>query len=130
MRPIKFRQPIFRKGSFVQWHYWGFLSKGLFVAPSDDSVNWEKSQQFTGLLDKNGKEIWEGDLLTESTYPNDVRKCLWFEEGAGFIFQAVKDPNWIWCPNSESTQRGFKVIGDIYSNPELLSPQTGKEVGK
>lgn len=69
--------------------------------------------QFTGLLDKNGKEIFEGDIIQDEdgwkkvvTYNEDV-----WEEGcyhyAGFSFLNSADQ--------------IEVIGNIYENPELIS---------
>lgn len=63
--------------------------------------------QYTGLKDKNGKEIYEGDIVEKITYPNQVFEVK-FERGAfniaGYHMQ--------YC----------RIKGNIYENPELLAP--------
>ena len=70
--------------------------------------------QYTGLKDRNGVEIYEGDLLS---FGRDVIEILWW--GAGFQVQIVGHK----LPMGEMFeihQRG-EVIGNIYENPELLT---------
>jgi hypothetical protein len=68
--------------------------------------------QFTGLVDKNGTDIYEGDLVRKDTYnigyclPIIWRDCM-FQIGIDGI-----------SPIYNETQ--FEVIGNIYENPELL----------
>ena len=58
MREIKFRQPILEKdGTLKFWHYWGFFDEkwnGPETHYSTIKSAKERSQQFTGLKDKNG----------------------------------------------------------------------------
>ena len=69
-----------------------------------------KIMQYTGWKDKNGKEIYEGDIVRDSN-----RVCLGVE-WVGHAFW-LKYPDgelrWPYSPYSE-------VIGNIYENPELL----------
>ena len=70
--------------------------------------------QYTGLKDRNGVEIYEGDLLSAGL---DVIEILWWD--AGFYVQIVGNK----LPTGnmfEIHQRG-EVIGNIYENPELLT---------
>jgi len=69
--------------------------------------------QFTGLKDKNGKEIYEGDILSFNGKTGLRRNAIvWNEKSACF------NPS----PKSYSRKkRIFEVIGNIYENSELLT---------
>lgn len=84
----------------------------------------KKLMQYTGLKDKNGVEIYEGDIIKFSSngYGNGKAMVVeWDKEFAGFlpfaeqIFQAADS-------YSEWEIESTKVIGNIYENPELLLP--------
>ena len=85
--------------------------------------------QFTGLYDKNGKEVYEGDILkVECTDGSSIYKIVRFvPEKAAFCMAntfEIKDEG-IWDIWSYVSQRGIKeieasVIGNIHDNPKLL----------
>jgi len=83
--------------------------------------------QFTGLLDKNGKEIYEGDVLhvfdNEEPTGAPIKAIVEFSEGR-FAFrpdiQARYADYIIDIGGLESEERECEVIGNIYENPELV----------
>jgi len=105
-----------------KWDYFNFRNILYYAKElSEHLLNGDEFYQYTGLMDKNDKEIWEGDIVKEIGYPNPA-KCIWFDEGAGFVFQSIKNPDDVWCPNSEATSRGFEVIGNIYNHKKQGPP--------
>jgi uncharacterized phage protein (TIGR01671 family) len=73
--------------------------------------------QYTGLKDKNGKEIWEGDVVRVKW--GGIGDVV-FEDG-GFVSRGesgrVKYP----VCESDVAARELEVIGNIYENPELVN---------
>ena len=77
--------------------------------------------QYTGLRDKNGKEIYEGDIVLikldeTSTWYKTVVK---FKEGA-FIASLIDGEDYIYIFNRGFDSNDFEIIGNIYKNKKLL----------
>lgn len=108
----------------------------IFSADEIAAVNPETVGQFTGMLDKNGIEIYEGDILGFTTqremgfHTDDIKIAL------SVVFGKYNPDNDVlseyigfWAENSHGHRysisyqvdcHGAKVIGNIYDNPELL----------
>ena len=128
MRVLKFRQAIYSKDKFDHWHYWGFLPDLSFVGP--DSINGlahalDNSQQFTGLFDKHGTEIYKGDivrlLIDRAHYTGEKDKyrqeivtkgCSCGLNTNGMIS--------IQKEGQKEYEPQLEVIGTIHTHPELL----------
>ena len=75
--------------------------------------------QSTRLKDKNGKEIFEGDILD---YKGRKALVRWHSSYASFIYRFVDEPhkrNAEWKPLYLAYMK-CEIIGNIYDNPELL----------
>lgn len=76
--------------------------------------------QYTGLKDRDGNEIYEGDIVR---YNRGVILLMkWGEENAGFDFDYIKRrKNIVEDIRLHRSDEEFKVIGSIYTNPNLLT---------
>jgi uncharacterized phage protein (TIGR01671 family) len=114
-REIKFR--AWAKGKFYGPYYLSELIKADYLDWKDDIV----MMQYTGLKDKNGKEIYEGDIVRyirkegkEVKFGNcfinaNEYSCWGFYLSDGDCDEIITD-----------YPRDYEVIGNIYENPELL----------
>lgn len=79
--------------------------------------------QYTGIKDKNGKEIYEGDVVRQVNYRSDRgvsgRKYVieWKPFNASFGLRWVNHDFWL---SFNQTRHNVEVIGNIYENPELV----------
>ena len=78
--------------------------------------------QSTGLHDKNGKEIFEGDILAFKTDDEVINlNIFWDEEHALFMFESKKyNEQELLAELVEDNTYPFEIIGNIYENRELL----------
>lgn len=72
--------------------------------------------QSTGLKDKNGKEIFEGDVLTSQNYP--VKGVVEFRTDLGLWVHYLKEYSYFEYLGNVAGSK--EIIGNIYENPELL----------
>ena len=131
-REIKFR--IWNDYDKKMIHWNELLEKNLaniFTIPSYNK--W--LTQYTGLNDKNGKEIYEGDIVKiyghrfDFGFKQEEIGQIKFIHGA-FGFYREKSKN-EYCFNNLETEEAYgeldyyEVIGNIYDNPELLGGENG-----
>ena len=117
------RQIKFRAWDGKQFYYtpdfnMHFSESGIIAGLHNGGMVFNRDReitQFTGLLDKNGKEIYEGDIIELSGIKREV---AWIEEDAGFGLKYERKFGGF-CPMV--IEQKVEVIGNIYENPELLN---------
>mgnify|MGYP004534014253 CR=1 FL=1 len=99
-----------------------FLGEDICVAydsPAGDGVvNSYELMQYTGLIDKNGKEIYEGDIVRH--FKRDKEKLLKIEISSGYGVYAQENDTTKRLIGRSNTHLCYEVVGNIYENPELL----------
>jgi len=90
----------------------------LAVEVIDDTVG-----QFTGLIDKNGNKIFEGDILS-----NKTAKSMYSEYGEKYTVKYCDDLGKFECDYQFGIELylkfGCEIIGNIHDNPELIQETT------
>ena len=121
MRKIKFR--AWNSSHILEWDWicaMGMVSEIIL----DTHVNYQ-IMQFTGLLDKNGKEIYEGDIAKD-TQDSFGRNSLisWSNNLCGFWKEPIVARVHQFGQHLEKRIADrIEVIGNIYENPELLTKE-------
>jgi len=113
-RILKFRAWDKKQRKMYSWEHMttGYLIGFLTGYYKDTYI-----MQYTGLKDKNGKEIYEGDVLHCDGFWNLY--AVWDEENARFAFLCT---DWV-VTQGHPIQPHISnhcIIGNIYENPELL----------
>lgn len=127
-RIIKFRGRDLKTGEFVfgdletrpkedfmvihQYHEDGSYKSQVKVDP--DTVG-----QFTGLLDKNGREIYEGDLFSL----DGLMTMVVYEPENGYYCLRMSDNEHWMLPLDRRVTEYYEVISNIYDHPELLETE-------
>ena len=126
--PEHYKHEMSRKSYIVS------INNGLFMEVVPETVG-----EYTGLTDKNGKKIFEGDILQGYQYPylseghfNYYAEVVCFENCPAFGLYTFKNPNLdiVYGISSGNTDlmedwesENWEIIGNIYDNPELLEDE-------
>lgn len=103
--------------------------------PSDNGLNPHiELMQYTGLKDKNGVEVYEGDILEISGFyfmdilkqqdVTDLRGEVWHDSEIACF--NIGDLRWNVIPRKDLARKYFEVIGNRFENPELLTQKNEK----
>lgn len=117
MREILFRGKTVCDGDWVYGGItWNPSRKKFFI-----HTDWEEAKvipetvgQYTGLTEKNGRRVFEGDIIHGNLGNFVVR---WSDNISGFV--AGEKERTHPCMN-RGTMKCYEVIGNIYDNPELM----------
>jgi len=125
MRDIKFRQPIRNKqGKFIEWFYWGCIDgEWIQWATQQNGLDTRKeSQQFTGFEDKNGRQIYEGDIFPSNSEGIKFYKLV-FENGGFVLYHNYGHWGTIarFIEASKKFNFNLDIVGNIYENPDYLT---------
>ena len=117
MREILFRGKDIISGRWTEGFLVGEQHIGNWV--ECDPIIPETVGQFTGLADKNGKKIFEGDIVK---YGEHTMVVVWYDFLASFTLAFSVDGYYHETMSKSDTY--LEIIGNIHDNPELLEATT------
>ena len=146
MREILFRGQTRRYGEKVRmgdgtkvpshWVYGGVLQGGFYSIiyggenENDPAMGLDKwcvytdtLGQFTGLIDKNGRKIFEGDIVRDDYESGALASVVWLLQGCGWYLSYSSTDRRMGHRSrgcSYAQDEFLEVIGNIHDNPELL----------
>lgn len=144
MREILFRGKRVDNGEWIEGFFAKIGDKTFILIDTGIAFGYvtmkevlsETIGQYTGLTDKNGKKIFEGDILQGYQYPylseghfNYYAEVIYFEICPAFGLYTFKNPNLDIVKGISSGTTDFmedwesenwEIIGNIYDNPEML----------
>ena len=111
-----FQQRYISPSAIAMCTFDGALCLGGFVEVYPESIG-----QYTGLTDKNGKRIFEGDILRRAYHPNEDMIVEW-HDGRFVFYRRIYPKDYgheslVCC--QQNVDR-LSIIGNIHDNPELL----------
>lgn len=143
MRDYKFRGKRIDNGKWVTG--WFYFFEGAYIRYCHDTCHFDEGPQnaytdyevipetvgqFTGLKDKTGKEIYEGDILRSFSFSVPSYE-VFYHKGCYRLRYKLKSSEWYdWGPLFRMEEIQWEgrlplcpdVIGNIHDNPELLNP--------
>ena len=136
MKEIKFKAWDKKKKDFVFYPHGiqttVMLDGSKVITIDDEDVEF---LLFTGLKDKNGKEIYEGDIvkLIDVVNEESIGEVIFNEKDASFRVKTIEGKNidfWGFYQLLSIFMLEIEVIGNIYENPELLERKWGLNTQK
>ena len=140
MRELKFRAwSLGNKMKGIETHYIEDFAIDAFYGTPKDIFDGNRSEdgiecieQYTGLKDKNGKEIYEGDIVEQfvcgvikfkgkEAGRKTVWQVRWNEEECCFELHYVRGS--LFGDSLMSADDDYEIIGNIHENPELLGSE-------
>lgn len=124
MRDIKFRGKRLDNDEWIYGHYYEYQTSPFIryedysdnaSTEIDKEVRLETVGQYTGLKDKNGKEIYDDDLLKDKF--GDIYTASW----NGCLYGRSKMGHRLRCDIIRKIEEEFEIIGNKHDNPELLN---------
>lgn len=113
-REIRFRAWDKKHNKMLDWEHYPLFSDQFRLILDDPDYD---IMQYTGLKDKNGKEIYEGDVFKDS---DDEMVIVEYKiDVAGFDPFCDSFENCGHCGSGKCSEN-IEVLGNIYENPELL----------
>ena len=105
----------------IKFRVWDWVEKQMCHVIAADFQDNADLMQYTGVKDKNGVEIYEGDVIRHPTgkYGTDF-EIKWSPILCGFTAMQIESGH----PSPQLNQGNmcyFEVVGNIYENPELVS---------
>lgn len=121
-------------GEWIEGYLYITHNNEYEIGKYDEEINIERMTyivipetviQCTGMKDKNGRLIFEGDLLrfTNSDNEQSIYKVFYDDVYAGYRIQEMGLGGLDEMSNWEDSREYFEVIGNIHDNPELLEAE-------
>jgi uncharacterized phage protein (TIGR01671 family) len=136
MRQHKYRIWDKQQNKFHTDRDWGLSLDGTHIIGFSSHDSWDQDkgykikltdnfvvQDFIGLLDKHGKEIYKGDIVLYRKQNREVRIgefCDGADDRVGVFLQCPKIKHRNFGTNKLSAFNSCEVIGNIFENPDLL----------